>query len=53
MLFRGLIDTCAKLGIETTAEWVEDYDVFKRAKEIGCRLGQGRYFGDVTPIARR
>jgi EAL domain-containing protein (putative c-di-GMP-specific phosphodiesterase class I) len=47
LLFRGLIDTCSKLGIETTAEWVEDYVVFKRAKEIGCRFGQGRYFGDV------
>jgi EAL domain-containing protein (putative c-di-GMP-specific phosphodiesterase class I) len=46
-LFRGLVDTCAKLGIKTTAEWIEDHNLFKRAKEIGCCLGQGRYFGET------
>lgn len=37
------------LGLEVTAEWVETGLQAERLTELGCDLGQGRWFGDAGP----
>jgi EAL domain-containing protein (putative c-di-GMP-specific phosphodiesterase class I) len=37
------------LGLEVTAEWVETAVQAERLAELGCDLGQGRWFGDAGP----
>ena len=48
-LLRSVQSTCAELGIKTIAEWIENEDRFKKAREIGFGYGQGRHFG--APLA--
>lgn len=44
-ILAGMLQTFAKVGIETIAEKIDDFDLHKRTKDIGFRFGQGRYFG--------
>jgi len=37
------------LGVETTAEGVENHETCRRLLELGCRTGQGFYFGKPQP----
>jgi EAL domain-containing protein (putative c-di-GMP-specific phosphodiesterase class I) len=39
------------LGLPTVAEGIEDADTARRAKALGCRVGQGWYFGYPVPAA--
>ena len=39
------------LGLEVTAEGVEDSASMKRLKELGCTYGQGYLFGRPMPAA--
>jgi EAL domain-containing protein (putative c-di-GMP-specific phosphodiesterase class I) len=48
----SLIKMAHALGLVVTAEWVETADQARQLAELGCDLGQGRYFGDAVPAAR-
>jgi EAL domain-containing protein (putative c-di-GMP-specific phosphodiesterase class I) len=45
----SLIQMAHALGLEVTAEWVETAVQAERLAELGCDLGQGRWFGDAGP----
>jgi EAL domain-containing protein (putative c-di-GMP-specific phosphodiesterase class I) len=42
---RSVLETCAKLNIETIAEWVDSPERLARCAEMGFGYGQGRQFG--------
>ena len=44
-LLKGVLQTCADLGIETIAEWIDSPEKLQRCRDIGFQMGQGRYFG--------
>ncbi|OLT10918.1 hypothetical protein BJF78_28240 [Pseudonocardia sp. CNS-139] len=45
----ALIQMAHALDLEVTAEWVETDLQAKRLTEMGCDVGQGRWFGDAGP----
>jgi diguanylate cyclase (GGDEF)-like protein/PAS domain S-box-containing protein len=45
----SLVAMAHALGLEVTAEWVETRVQADRLEELGCDLGQGRWFGDARP----
>jgi diguanylate cyclase (GGDEF)-like protein/PAS domain S-box-containing protein len=45
----ALVELGHALGLEVTAEWVETAVQAQRLAELGCDLGQGRWFGDAGP----
>jgi diguanylate cyclase (GGDEF)-like protein len=47
----ALVRMAHALKLEVTAEWVENGRQVERLREIGCDLGQGRWFGDAGPAA--
>jgi diguanylate cyclase (GGDEF)-like protein/PAS domain S-box-containing protein len=48
-IVRALIELAHALGLEVTAEWVETAVQAQRLAELGCDVGQGRWFGDAGP----
>ena len=48
-IVRALIGMAHALGLEVTAEWVETAVQAERLAELGCDVGQGRWFGDAGP----
>ena len=48
-IVRALIEMSHALGLEVTAEWVETPLQADRLTELGCDVGQGRWFGDAGP----
>ncbi len=48
-IVRALIELAHALGLEVTAEWVETAVQAARLTELGCDVGQGRWFGDAGP----
>ena len=48
-IVRTLVQMAHALGLEVTAEWVETGMQARRLSELGCDLGQGRWFGDAGP----
>jgi EAL domain-containing protein (putative c-di-GMP-specific phosphodiesterase class I) len=44
-LLKGVLQTCADIGIETVAEWIDSPEKLQRCRDIGFMMGQGRYFG--------
>lgn len=42
---KSVLETCAKLHIETIAEWVDSPERLARCAEMGFHYGQGRQFG--------
>jgi EAL domain-containing protein (putative c-di-GMP-specific phosphodiesterase class I) len=48
-IVRALVDLAHALDLEVTAEWVETAVQAERLTELGCDLGQGRWFGDAGP----
>ncbi|GAA5132609.1 putative bifunctional diguanylate cyclase/phosphodiesterase [Pseudonocardia adelaidensis] len=48
-IVRALIELAHALGLEVTAEWVETAVQAQRLAELGCDVGQGRWFGDSGP----
>jgi diguanylate cyclase (GGDEF)-like protein/PAS domain S-box-containing protein len=50
-IVRALVQMAHALGLEVTAEWVETGVQARRLSELGCDLGQGRWFGDAGPAA--
>jgi diguanylate cyclase (GGDEF)-like protein/PAS domain S-box-containing protein len=48
-IVRALIELAHALGLEVTAEWVETAVQAQRLAELGCDIGQGRWFGDAGP----
>jgi diguanylate cyclase (GGDEF)-like protein/PAS domain S-box-containing protein len=48
-IVRALIQMAQALGLEVTAEWVETARQAQRLTELGCDVGQGRWFGDAGP----
>jgi diguanylate cyclase (GGDEF)-like protein/PAS domain S-box-containing protein len=48
-IVRALIELAHALGLEVTGEWVETAVQAERLAELGCDLGQGRWFGDAGP----
>ncbi|MGD9530760.1 putative bifunctional diguanylate cyclase/phosphodiesterase [Pseudonocardia sp.] len=48
-IVRALVDLAHALDLEVTAEWVETEAQARRLVELGCDMGQGRWFGDAGP----
>jgi diguanylate cyclase (GGDEF)-like protein/PAS domain S-box-containing protein len=48
-IVRALVEMAHALGLEVTAEWVETAVQAERLAELGCDIGQGRWFGDAGP----
>jgi diguanylate cyclase (GGDEF)-like protein len=48
-IVRALVELAHALGLEVTAEWVETPVQAQRLAELGCDVGQGRWFGDAGP----
>jgi EAL domain-containing protein (putative c-di-GMP-specific phosphodiesterase class I) len=48
-IVRALIDMAHALDLSVTAEWVETPVQVRRLAELGCDVGQGRWFGDPGP----
>ncbi|MHA6619548.1 putative bifunctional diguanylate cyclase/phosphodiesterase [Pseudonocardia sp. DLS-67] len=48
-IVRALVELAHALGLEVTAEWVETAVQAQRLAELGCDVGQGRWFGDSGP----
>ena len=48
-IVRALVELAHALGLEVTAEWVETDVQAQRLTELGCDVGQGRWFGDAGP----
>jgi EAL domain-containing protein (putative c-di-GMP-specific phosphodiesterase class I) len=46
---RALVEMAHALGLDVTAEWVETPVQADRLAELGCDMGQGRWFGDAGP----
>jgi EAL domain-containing protein (putative c-di-GMP-specific phosphodiesterase class I) len=50
-LVESIIGFARHLGLETTAEGVEDESMCTRLLEMGCEFGQGFYLGKPEPAA--
>jgi EAL domain-containing protein (putative c-di-GMP-specific phosphodiesterase class I) len=48
-IVRALVEMAHALSLEVTAEWVETSVQSERLAELGCDVGQGRWFGDAGP----
>jgi EAL domain-containing protein (putative c-di-GMP-specific phosphodiesterase class I) len=48
-LLHGVLKTCDDLNIETIAEWIDSPEKLQHCRDIGFKLGQGRYFGGAVP----
>jgi diguanylate cyclase (GGDEF)-like protein/PAS domain S-box-containing protein len=48
-IVRALVEMAHALGLEVTAEWVETAVQAERLTQLGCDVGQGRWFGDAGP----
>jgi diguanylate cyclase (GGDEF)-like protein/PAS domain S-box-containing protein len=48
-IVRALVELAHALALEVTAEWVETAVQAQRLAELGCDVGQGRWFGDAGP----
>lgn len=48
-IVRALVDMAHALDLDVTAEWVETAVQVRRLVELGCDIGQGRWFGDPGP----
>jgi EAL domain-containing protein (putative c-di-GMP-specific phosphodiesterase class I) len=48
-LVKGMIDFCDALGMETTAEGIEEAAVAHQLSEWGCTFGQGFWLGRPAP----
>lgn len=48
-IVRALVHLAHALDLEVTAEWVETETQARRLTELGCDMGQGRWFGDAGP----
>jgi diguanylate cyclase (GGDEF)-like protein/PAS domain S-box-containing protein len=46
-IVRALVEMAHALDLEVTAEWVESGVQAQRLAELGCDIGQGRWFGDA------
>ncbi|MFG1924979.1 putative bifunctional diguanylate cyclase/phosphodiesterase [Cryptosporangium sp. NPDC048952] len=49
ILVDGVLDLAYRLGLETVAEGVETEEQAGQLRDLGCRYGQGFYFGAPTP----
>ena len=47
----AIIGLCHALGLEMTAEGIEDEPTLRRLRELGCTYGQGYLFGKAVPAA--
>jgi diguanylate cyclase (GGDEF)-like protein len=47
----AIIGLCHALGLEMTAEGIEDTATLQRLRELGCTYGQGYLFGHAVPAA--
>jgi diguanylate cyclase (GGDEF)-like protein len=47
----AIIGLCHALGLEMTAEGIEDEPTLRRLRELGCTYGQGYLFGRAVPAA--
>lgn len=53
ILVDGVLDLAYRLGLETVAEGVETPEQAGQLRDLGCRYGQGFYFGmPEPPVAR-
>ncbi len=48
-LVENIISFCHTLGLQTTAEGVESFELGKRLMELGCDTGQGYFFCKPKP----
>ena len=44
-LLAGLAKLCGEMGLITIAEWIENEDMAKCAREMGFHHGQGKWLG--------
>ncbi|GAA0245736.1 putative bifunctional diguanylate cyclase/phosphodiesterase [Cryptosporangium japonicum] len=51
ILVDGVLDLAYRLGLETVAEGVETEEQASQLRDLGCRYGQGFYFGPPAPPA--
>lgn len=49
-IVRSAIDLGRNLGLQVTAEGIEDNDTYLALRELGCHVGQGYYFGKPMPL---
>ena len=47
----AIIGLCHALGLEMTAEGIEDAPTLQRLRELGCTYGQGYLFGHAVPAS--
>lgn len=50
-LVETIIDLCRTLGLHTTAEVIESFEMRNRLMELGCDTGQGFFFRKPKPNA--
>jgi EAL domain-containing protein (putative c-di-GMP-specific phosphodiesterase class I) len=50
-IIEAMVRMAHSLGMEVTAEWVETERQAERVRELGCDIGQGRWYGDAAPAA--
>jgi diguanylate cyclase (GGDEF)-like protein len=48
----AMVHMAHAIGLEVTAEWVENLHQVEHLRAVGCDLGQGRWFGDARPAPR-
>ena len=51
-LVQNIISLCHTLGLQTTAEGVESFELGKRLMELGCDTGQGYFFCKPKPSSK-
>lgn len=51
-IVRSTIELAHNLGLEVTAEGVEDKDALKALKALGCDVAQGYYIGRPMPVSK-
>jgi diguanylate cyclase (GGDEF)-like protein len=48
-IIETIINFCHSLGLQTTAEGIESFEISKRLRELGCNSGQGYLFCRPKP----
>ena len=48
-IVRSMIDLCARLGIQSVAEGIEDAETLNLLRDMGCDLAQGFLLGRPVP----
>jgi diguanylate cyclase (GGDEF)-like protein len=51
-LVENIISFCHTLGLQTTAEGIESFELGKRLMELGCDTGQGYFFCKPKPNSK-